>query len=292
MMEDRRLIWQCRRGSRDALRQIYEKYHVDLLKLAVVQAQQRTEAESPALPERWRLVMRNPLTKYAIAAAIVLAALVGFNLFHGTGGVTWAIEQSIEALGKYRAVVVEGSAAECMFRKGGGMAPRSFKAWAVANEDQTAVKKARHDLNGMPVLTTNGEKTWWYDPATNTVRVENRAYVASELWVGSRFLEQLKAFHNSGVLTRYETILGKDPATGKSRIVLRCAWEDKRYNGPRSMRFEFDGETNLLTSLRQWENSNWEGPATLVGEKITYCESLPDDLFEFPIPPGATVVSP
>jgi RNA polymerase sigma-70 factor (ECF subfamily) len=36
MMEDKRLIWQCRRGSRDALRQIYEKYHVDLLKLAVV----------------------------------------------------------------------------------------------------------------------------------------------------------------------------------------------------------------------------------------------------------------
>lgn len=36
MMEDKRLIWQCRRGSRDALRQIYEKYHADLLKLAVV----------------------------------------------------------------------------------------------------------------------------------------------------------------------------------------------------------------------------------------------------------------
>jgi RNA polymerase sigma factor (sigma-70 family) len=36
MMEDKLLIWKCRRGSRDALRQIYEKYHVDLLKLAVV----------------------------------------------------------------------------------------------------------------------------------------------------------------------------------------------------------------------------------------------------------------
>jgi RNA polymerase sigma factor (sigma-70 family) len=36
MMEDKRLIWQCRRSSRDALRQIYEKYHMDLLKLAVV----------------------------------------------------------------------------------------------------------------------------------------------------------------------------------------------------------------------------------------------------------------
>jgi len=36
MMEDKLLVWKCKRGSRDALRRIYEKYHVDLLKLAVV----------------------------------------------------------------------------------------------------------------------------------------------------------------------------------------------------------------------------------------------------------------
>ncbi len=258
----------------------------------MLQAQQQTMAESPAQPEIGRRIMRHPVIRYGIAAVLVLAAVVGFTLFRHTGNIAWAIEQSIEAVGKYRAIIVEGSAAECMFRAEGGMEPRSFKAWAVANEDQTAVKKARHDVDGTPVLTTNGEKTWWYYPGTNTVRVENRAYVASELWVGSRFLEQLKAFHDSGVLTRYETTSGKDPGTGKPRIVLRCAWEDKRYNGPRSMRFEFDAETNLLTGIRQWENSNWEGPATLVGEKITYCESLPDELFEFQIPPGATVVSP
>jgi hypothetical protein len=36
MMVDKLLIWRCRRGSREALRQIYEKYHVDLFKLAIV----------------------------------------------------------------------------------------------------------------------------------------------------------------------------------------------------------------------------------------------------------------
>ncbi|MBP7053797.1 MAG: sigma-70 family RNA polymerase sigma factor [Phycisphaerae bacterium] len=35
MMEDRILIWQFKRGSQDALRRIYEKYRLDLLKLAV-----------------------------------------------------------------------------------------------------------------------------------------------------------------------------------------------------------------------------------------------------------------
>ncbi len=36
MMEDKLLIWKCRRGSRAAPRRIYEKYYADLLKLAIV----------------------------------------------------------------------------------------------------------------------------------------------------------------------------------------------------------------------------------------------------------------
>jgi RNA polymerase sigma-70 factor (ECF subfamily) len=36
MMEDRLLIWRCKQGSREALRQVYEKYHANLLKLAIV----------------------------------------------------------------------------------------------------------------------------------------------------------------------------------------------------------------------------------------------------------------
>jgi RNA polymerase sigma-70 factor (ECF subfamily) len=36
VMEDKLLIWKFKRGSREALRQIYDKYHGRLLKLAVV----------------------------------------------------------------------------------------------------------------------------------------------------------------------------------------------------------------------------------------------------------------
>jgi len=35
-MEDKLLIWKLRRGSREALRRTYDKYHADLLKFAVV----------------------------------------------------------------------------------------------------------------------------------------------------------------------------------------------------------------------------------------------------------------
>ncbi|MHC4627219.1 MAG: RNA polymerase sigma factor, partial [Planctomycetota bacterium] len=36
VMEDKLLIWKFRRGSREALRRIYDKHHGHLLKLAVV----------------------------------------------------------------------------------------------------------------------------------------------------------------------------------------------------------------------------------------------------------------
>ena len=35
MLEDKLLIWRLNRGSLDALRQIYDRYKVDLLKVAI-----------------------------------------------------------------------------------------------------------------------------------------------------------------------------------------------------------------------------------------------------------------
>jgi len=255
----------------------------------VLRAHQRMMANSPAQPETGRRIMRHPVTRYGIAAVLVLAALVGFTMFRHTGNVTWAIEQSIQALSQYRAVLVEGSDTQRTWQENGSLEPRPTKSWAVANADQTMVEKYRHEVNGVAVLVTNGRKTWRYDPQTNTVRIENRPYVASECWFG-QLLEQLKDGRDAGILTDWKETYGQDPATGRQRIFLACAWRDGRWNGPRSMWFEFDRESKLPVRFKQWENAGWEGPATLVGERITCYESLPDDLFEFEIPPGATVI--
>jgi len=161
--------------------------------------------------------------------------------------------------------------------------------WAVANEDQTMVKKERHEVDGVPIIITNGQKTWRYDPQTNTV-IKNRPYDTPQCWYASQFLRHLKDARDAGILTQWEVTYGKDPATGRQRVFLACAWLEKRYNGPRSMWFEFDMESKVLVSAKQWENANWEGPPRIVGEKITYYENLPDDLFEFEIPEGATVI--
>ena len=265
--------------------QAHDKVFQDML-----DAQQETNAPSPVQPERWRLIMRHPITKYAVAAVIVLAAIIGLSLFRETGSTAWAIEQSIEAVSKYRALVLEGSASEKAWDAEGSVELQPIKMWAVADANQTMIEKYRFELDGTPMLATDGQKTWKYEPQAHRLTIRNRPYVASECALGSGFLEQLKEFRDKGVITQWQETTTQDPDTGAARILLSIAWEDDRWNGPRSMRLQFDRRSKLLIGFQQWENADWQDPPSIVSEKLTYHESLPDDLFHLEIPPGATVV--
>jgi outer membrane lipoprotein-sorting protein len=114
--------------------------------------------------------------------------------------------------------------------------------------------------------------------------------MATELGI-SRMLEQLKELRDSGkyLLTDWKETYGKDPASGRERVYLTFALTQGPFS-PRSMWFEFDAESKLLIGYKQWGNSNLEGTPLIVVEKITFYETLPDELFEFEIPEGATVV--
>ena len=163
--------------------------------------------------------------------------------------------------------------------------------WAVANADQTAVEKYRLEMDGVTLLTTDGHKTWKYEPQANRVTIKNRPYVASECWLGSGLLEQLKKAREAGIITHWQEASGQDPATGKPRVVLRLAWQDGRWNGPRSLRLEFDPETQAAGQLETMgERPLGRTRPVSWPRRITYYESLPDDLFQFQIPPGATVI--
>ena len=252
--------------------------------LAAMTAPSRQTGQSLRI---WRIIMKSQITKLATAAAIIVAVALSVTIFNNSTSTVWAIEQSIKVLSKYNVILFEGS--ESFLDENGNLQIREMKTWMAANKDQTRVEKERHEVDGVTTLITNGVETWRYDQQTNTV-IKNLPYGTPEGWIGSRFFEQLNAFRESGVINDWEVTYGKDPVTSKQRAFLKVAWLDKRYNGPRSMWFEFDVESKLVVSMKQWENANWEGPPRIVSEKITYYESLPDGLFEFEIPEGATVI--
>jgi len=76
-MEDKLLVWRCKRGSREALRQVYEKYHVDLLKLAIMLTGDVNVAEDAVhdvfvrfAQSMDRLTLRSSLKGYLIVSTV------------------------------------------------------------------------------------------------------------------------------------------------------------------------------------------------------------------------------
>jgi hypothetical protein len=65
-------------------------------------------------------------------------------------------------------------------------------------------------------------------------------------------------------------------------------WSFVTANGPTSARAEFDLETKLLISLRQWDNMDRRGVPGVETDDITYLSDLPDDAFSVDVPPGVT----
>jgi outer membrane lipoprotein-sorting protein len=263
--------------------------HRDKLERDLLIALARQSRRKRQVLQIWKTLMKTKTAKFATAAVITLAVILLITLFGQTDSPAWAIEQSIEALDRFWAVSVEGWETERTWEENGSMNMRPFRSWAVANKDQTKVRKYRTEVEDYLVLTTNGQKTWRYDPNTNMVRVENEPYNAGDFWCGSRFLQQLKEAHDKWLITKWQITYGKDPVTGKERAFLSFSMPEGPPS-PRSLRIEFDIESKLPVSLKQWENPNWEGPADLIAETITYHENLPDDLFEYEIPEGAKVI--
>jgi hypothetical protein len=60
----------------------------------------------------------------------------------------------------------------------------------------------------------------------------------------------------------------------------------------KSWECEFDSESKLLVSLRQWENSgNHEGLPTFDIRKIVYFEQLPDEIFKINLPDSNEIIA-
>lgn len=114
-------------------------------------------------------------------------------------------------------------------------------------------------------------------------------YTAAEIWFGSRFLEQLQAGKEAGLLTQWQVTYGRDPATDRDRAVLQFVIPDGPPS-PRTLEITFDVESKLPISLKQWENAEGKGPADMVIDRITYFEALPDHLFEMQAPLGAKLI--
>jgi hypothetical protein len=241
-------------------------------------AQEKLEkAQSAAVPPNiWRIIMKSRITKLATAAAILVAGL--YVLVDNSESTAWAIEQSIEELKKYNGIYMRG----VWYQGDGPAVPLSM--WARAGRAQLVSSDAKVEYgNTMELRKKNTYYTYYYNRDSNTVRIVHGSIVEVSPWPGSKLFEVMKRI-TAGWKESYDV----EPTTGRKRVFVTCSLPET-YEGPLSWLVEFDTETKLLVSLKQWNNQYHAGKPIIEFEEIVYYEELTDDLFEFEIPTGAKI---
>ena len=125
--------------------------------------------------------------------------------------------------------------------------------------------------------------TYHYEPYKNTVWILRGQKARIGRWLGRESLYRLQQREDVQVL------YGRDAETNRDRVfVTWCS--DPSAPVAQSYWFEFDLETKLPVSFKQWDNLYREGKPAFHAQRIIYYEDLPDDLFELEIPEGATII--
>ncbi|HSW00478.1 MAG TPA: hypothetical protein VLI39_09920 [Sedimentisphaerales bacterium] len=221
---------------------------------------------APASHSIWRTIMTSKAGK--VTAAAVVAVVVLFAVFDSFTQPAWALADAIEALKDYRAVHVTG-----VFPGG------TAEVWFRANEAKTQSTDVvvRGSL-GATTWTRDGS-TYHYEPGQNTVYYEPAVTIGMSQWFGPELLEMFRTAQSTQI------IQGKDPATGRDRVMLMCSLIDVR--GPRSWVMEFDADSKLPVAMKQWQNLDRSGPPSFDAFKIVYYEDLPDSVFDVQVPGDA-----
>jgi len=231
-----------------------------------------------------RNVMRRNKVRFGAIAAALFLALV----FLGTGtDKAWSFEQTLAAMKRIETVHITGKNL-C----GGKMV--DFECWVRIPAEGSDLLRLRYHCGceRNTTLVVQGNTVYRYVPGTNLVnildgsKIEDLQYwyegAMISPWLTGKLLETLKLVGRGWEQT---TVI--DPNTGKGQIQVTCSHPKSNV----SALLLVDPESKLVLQAKLWRNLQREGMPTFDARTITYNPEIPDGLFEFQIPPGATVIA-
>jgi hypothetical protein len=247
---------------------------------------------SPRRPSIWSIIMKNTLTRIAAAAVIIVGLGMVVFLIDKATAPAWAVDQSIRAMKNYRGVHLSGMVTMSWtdaFRSAGVKdlpeLPESrgeFEIWAQADEGLSRSSRVKMILPDNVVISGRKLQTYMQLADGTTYDIQGD-HMKIQPWPTSALLEVMK-----DVKDTWTELRGMDGDTGRERVYIKCSSADMN----KSWKFEFDSESKLLVSLKQWANNNsHEGPPTLDIRKIVYFEQLPDEIFEIDLPDPSKIIS-
>ncbi len=231
------------------------------------------ELEKQHLQQRnlWRIIMKSQITKFAAAAVIILAVLLSVLILERTSSPVWAIEQSIEALKDFRAIHIILISPDS-----------TSELWMRSDESGIQSTDMIARVNNGAVVWIKDGSTYYYDPKQNTVYFEPAVTQGTSPWLGPLLIERLSKTPNAKI------IYSKDPVTDRNLATLMGSINDVQ--GNQSFAIEFDVETKLPVSIKQWHNLDFSGTPNFYAPKITYYKQLEDSIFDVQIPANAVYV--
>jgi hypothetical protein len=200
-----------------------------------------------------------------VGLAVLLGAVA--SLLLDKPSQAWSIERSIDATRPFGALHLRGTF--------GGNA--TCELWARSSADRSRSQRVLIRITDGPVIWTEGNKTHYYDRGSRVVYTDDAHTAGFNPWPGPKLFEMAQTAGVRVVDTRWRF-------PGRRSVVVE--WSLLSALGPTSARAEFDIDTKLLVSLRQWDNMERRGVPGFEADDITYLPDLPDDAFAVDLPPG------
>ena len=181
----------------------------------------------------------------------------------------WALEETVAAIQKYRAC-------NMTLLIGPGV---MYDFWAQAEPSgELSGDVTLRGSNGS-LIWVKDNKTHYYDPASNTVEVDDAKTAGFQPWLGPELFRLIAKAEDAG------TASAKDPASGRELVVLTGS--TLTVAGHISWSVDFDRETKLPVALKEWQNPRRIGAPSVSVTRIAYYPEIPKDALNVEVPPGA-----
>ena len=219
--------------------------------------------------------MKNTSARIAAAVMIIVGLGMVVYLIDKATTPAWAIDQSIEAMKNYRGMHFCGTFSmswENVLRGLGvqesAELPESqgeFEVWAHADEGFSKSSRIKMVLPNNVTISSSEQQSFLRLGDGTTYDIQGDL-MTMDPWPTSELLSILKEDANS-----WTELRGRDAATGKERIFV----EYSSLSESTFYKLEFDSESKLLVSFKQWNGDSPEGPPTFDIRKIVFFKQLP-----------------
>jgi outer membrane lipoprotein-sorting protein len=245
--------------------------HRDRLEQGLLRA---LSGQRPRRYRIWRVVMTSKIAKLATAAMVVLAAGLLLSILSSSTPPAYAIEHTFEAMRRINTIHILGTA----------MDETGFEFWIKVDPNTGENTHIYLDASQRgQIIVSTPEETYEYDMNKNTVTHRKGRTLKMGLRFG-RFLEDIvdmliKPKNGSMQISREF-----DSTRAKDVLKVLAEAEELKFS------VAIDPETNLPLSMNIISCDMHPGQIGKSMDEVYYDVPLPDGIFEFKMPEGATVM--